>query len=204
MRLEQSDKLVMIGDSITEAPKGGGYVERAAALLQVVYPQLGIGVVNKGIGGNTVRDLKRRWQQDALDPQPDWLSVKIGINDVWQQFDMPGKDNDPVYIDEYESTLRELAFSTQGRVKGLVLMTPYFIEANRQDPMRVMMDRYSAVVKRIAAESGAVFVDTQAAIDELLRYYYPGAIASDRIHPKKAGHMAIARAFLNAIGFVWQ
>lgn len=203
MKLEQGDTLLMIGDSITEAPKGEGYVSGIASLLQAVYPQLGIRVMNKGVGGHTSRDLKHRWQQDVLDHRPEWLSIKIGINDVWQQFDLPGKPANPVYIDEYESILRELIAGTKGQLKGLVLMTPFYIESNRADAMRAMMDRYSDVVRRLAVEYDAIFVDTQAVMDELMRYYYPGAIASDRIHPKKAGHMAIARAFLKSIGFTW-
>jgi hypothetical protein len=35
------------------------------------------------------------------------------------------------------------------QLKGLVLMTPYFIELNRADPMRAMMDRYGEVVRQL-------------------------------------------------------
>jgi lysophospholipase L1-like esterase len=29
--------------------------------------------------------LNARWQRDVLDLSPDWLSIMIGINDVWRQ-----------------------------------------------------------------------------------------------------------------------
>ena len=85
-------KIVLIGDSITDcgrrnepfAPYGAGYVKFVRALLLARYPELGLEVVNRGIGGNTVRDLARRWDEDVIAEQPDWLSVKIGINDVWR------------------------------------------------------------------------------------------------------------------------
>ena len=83
----------------------------------------------------------------------------------------------------------------------LVLMTPYMIEPSRRDPMRALMDRYGAAVKKIALRHGTVFVDTQAAFDAALKHMHPMALAWDRIHPCLAGHMILARALLSAVGF---
>jgi len=82
-------------------------------------------------------------------------------------------------------------------------MTPFYIEPNEADAMRAAMDRYGAVVKRIAEEEGTLFVDTQAAFNRVLGTLYAGALAWDRVHPTQAGHMILARAFLNAVGFDW-
>ena len=57
-------------------------------------PPHSIRVLNTGVSGNTVRDLDARWQRDALDLKPDWLSVMIGINDVWRQFDYASWDGE--------------------------------------------------------------------------------------------------------------
>jgi lysophospholipase L1-like esterase len=215
MKLTQHDKLLMIGDSITDCGRkqpigeglndalGRGYVAQVNALLGAVYPHLSIRVVNMGTSGNTVRDLKARWQTDVLDQNPDWLSIMIGINDVWRQYDLPQMVETHVYIEEYEATLKELVAATRPRLKGLVLMAPFYIEPNRQDPMRATMDRYGQVVRKVAAEHDALFVDTQAAFDKVLAHYYPATLAWDRIHPSQTGHMVIARAFLEAIGFTW-
>jgi lysophospholipase L1-like esterase len=152
-----------------------------------------------GCGGNNVRDLKNRWATDVLAQKPDWLSIMIGINDVWRQFDLPLMPETHVYPDEYEATLDELVAKTKPQVKGLVLMTPYYIEPNRKDAMRARMDEYGRIVKRIAARRKTLFVDTQAAFDEVLTDYYPATLAWDRVHPNATGHMIIARAFLRAI-----
>jgi lysophospholipase L1-like esterase len=137
------------------------------ALLGAVYPERMIRVINMGVSGNTTRDLKARWQRDVLDLKPDWLSIMIGANDVWRrQYDSPKQTESHVLIDEYERNLRELVSSTQPLVKGLILMTPYYIEPNRQDAMRATMDRYGAVVKKVAAATaGSVFVDVQSAFE---------------------------------------
>ena len=69
--------------------------------------------------------------------------------------------------------------------------------------MRTRMDEYGAVVKQLANEFEATFVDTQAAFDDALRHYHSANLAWDRVHPNAAGHMILARAFLNAAGFQW-
>jgi len=216
MKLEKNDKLVMIGDSITDCGRkqpvgeglfeaiGKGYVAQVDALLNTVYPELSLRVVNMGNSGNNVRDLKARWQRDVLDLRPDWLSIMIGINDVWRQYDQPLIKDSHVYMDEYERTLTELVKETRPLLKGLVLMTPYYLEPNGGDAMRATMDQYGAVVKKLAQANDAIFVDTQAAFEKVLKYIYPATLGWDRVHPNLIGHMTLARAFLDAVGFAWQ
>jgi lysophospholipase L1-like esterase len=127
----------------------------------------------------------------------------IGINDVWRQFDAPLQTEWHVSLDEYASILAQLVRTTRPQLKGLVLMTPYFIEPNRADPMRAMMDRYGEVVRQLAGEYQAILVDTQAAFECVLTEVHPMALASDRVHPNLAGHMILARAFLKALKYAW-
>lgn len=215
MQIEAGSKLVVTGDSVTDcgrarpvgdglgAELGNGYVALLNGLLNATYPERHIRVVNTGVSGDTVRDLKARWKTDVLDQKPDWLSVMIGINDVWRQFDQPTLPERGVPLDEYASTLEALVRSALP-LKGLVLLSPFYLEPNRADPMRAMIDRYGSAVEEIARRNGAVFVDTQAAMDRLLGGYYPAAITWDRVHPNLMGQAALVRAFLNAVGYRWE
>lgn len=203
----------MIGDSITDferaRPVGEGlfgaigksYVTLVDAMLKAVAPESRIRVVNMGIGGNTTRDLLARWQEDVVDLAPDWVSILIGVNDVWRQFDSPLQTEQHVLPEEYEANLRRLVEETLPGVKGLVLLSPYFMEPNRADPMRSRMDEYGAIVNRLAGEYRLPFVDLQAEFDRYFQYYHPASVNWDRVHPDIVGHMIIARAFLKAIGF---
>ncbi|MDX2020768.1 MAG: SGNH/GDSL hydrolase family protein [Deltaproteobacteria bacterium] len=208
------DKLVIIGDSVTDAGRkpageglfdalGKGWVALVDGLLSNLYPQLAVRVVNKGTSGNTTRDLLKRWQDDVIAGKPQWVAVFIGINDVWRQFDVPRIPEDAVPIDEYERNLESMITATLPNVKGMILMTPFYMEPNKADKMRIAMDRYGAVVRKLATKYKTRFVDTQAAFDELMLHHYPATIAWDRIHPNHIGTMALARAFLNAVGFDW-
>ena len=212
MKIAANSKLVFIGDSITDCERtrpvgeglfgaiGKGYVALVDATLGAVCPEKIIRVVNMGCGGNTVRDLKNRWPTDVIALKPDWLAVMIGINDVWRQFDLPKMTEIHVGPAEYATTLDELVAKTRPLVKGLVLLTPYYMEPNRQDKMRARMDEYGRIVKKIATRHGAVFVDTQAAFDKVLKHIYPATLGWDRVHPTAVGHMVLARAFLAGIG----
>jgi lysophospholipase L1-like esterase len=206
-------RLLCIGDSVTdcgrarpvgEAPHdrlGTGWVNQVHCLLQATHPERRIRVQNTGWSGNTVRDLAARWQTDVLDLKPDWLAVMIGINDVWRQFDRP-HHGDGVPPEIYEQTLESLVAQTPG-LSGLVLMTPFFIEPLKADPMRARMDEYGAIVKAVAARHGARCVDVQAAFDRFLAHNHSSVIAWDRVHPTPGGHMIIARAFLDVVGYRW-
>lgn len=215
LQLAPKSTLVMIGDSVTDCERGRpvgeglfgaigkGYVANVDALLNAVYPEHAIRVVNMGNSGNTVRELAARWQSDVFDLQPDWLSIMIGINDVWRQFDLPRQPEGHVYLEEYAETLERLVAEAKPKVQGLVLMTPYYLETQRGDAMRATMDRYGAVVKALAEKYDTHFVDTQAAFDAVLAHAHSAAFAWDRVHPNHIGHMVLARAFLQAVGFTW-
>lgn len=215
MLIAARSKLLFIGDSITDAgrnrpvaeglfdPLGKGYVTQVSALLGAAYPDRPVRVVNTGCSGNTVRDLKGRWQTDVLDLKPDWLSIMIGTNDVWRQFDSPLFPESAVQPEEYEATLDALVGTTKPLLKGLVLMTPFYVESNQAEAMRARMDQYGKIVLAVAKKHGVIGVDTQAAFDRALKHQHSSNLAWDRVHPNLIGHMILARAFLDAVGFVW-
>jgi lysophospholipase L1-like esterase len=215
MKLRKGQRLVMIGDSITDCERkypygeglfqgvGKGYVAIVDAMLQAAYPELSVRVTNMGISGNTVRDIKERWQTDVLDLNPDWLTIMIGINDVWRQFDQPAIPESHVSLEEYEQTLEELVRLALPGLQGLVIMSPFYLEPNSGDPMRSQMDEFGRAAHRVAERVGARFIDIQAAFANHFNYMHPTALASDRVHPNMTGHLLIARALLDAIQFDW-
>ena len=127
----------------------------------------------------------------------------IGINDVWRQFDSPTHTDMHVHPTEYQETLDSLIQNTLPIVKGLVLMSPFFIEPDNTEPMRAMMDVYGRLMKQVAQKYGVIFVDTQAAFDKNLKHIHSMSLAFDRVHPNSTGHMILTRAFLDAIEFEW-
>jgi len=213
MLFEKNDTVLFIGDSISDydraRPTGEGlfnawgtsYVSCAGALLGCDYPELHLRVINMGISGNQARDLEARWQTDVMDKKPDWVSVLIGINDVWRQFDCPQMPETHVSPEDFAACYERLIVRTLPHVKGMILMTPYFMEPNKNDAMRARMDEYGAIVKSLAEKYHLVCVDLQEGWDRLFTHMHPCNIAWDRIHPNQTGCMHIARQFLRAVGF---
>ncbi|MGW3892154.1 SGNH/GDSL hydrolase family protein [Micromonospora chokoriensis] len=206
MILRTGQRVVFIGDSITDcgrrdnaAPYGSGYVSLVRALVDARHPELRLEWVNRGVNGNTVRDLAARWDDDAIAERPDWLAVLIGINDIWRRY--TDRPDQAVAIDEYERTLRDLlrrAVAATGC--RLILGDPFLIEADRNDPQRADTDRYAAVVAGLAEEFDAVHVANQAAFDRVLAVSPAKRWADDRVHPHLPGHAVLADAYLDALG----
>lgn len=216
MNLQANTRLLFIGDSITDCGRkrpigrgtdnfglGQGYVSLIDAALASGYPDYGIEIINMGVSGDTVNDLRYRWVSDVLDLEPDWLSVLIGINDVWQLIDQPDYAYGSRSPDEFAEILGSLIEQALPNLQGLILMTPYYLETNKSDPMRNLMDRYSQMVEQVANEHKAILVDIQGAFDSILKWKEPFKLAQDRVHINLQGHMLLARSFLQQINFSW-
>jgi lysophospholipase L1-like esterase len=207
MLFESGQTILFIGDSITDcgrrdvnAPYGNGYMGLVRAFVDARYPELGLHWENRGIGGNTTEHLLARWEEDAIALRPDWISVMIGINDVWRTFDSGGAG--AVSIEDYEANLRNLLQQVKERTHArLIVADPFDIDPDRSDPMRAMMDAYGAVARRVGEEFGAVGIRTQEAFDTVLATTSWETWAPDKIHPGLPGHAVIAQAYLRAIGF---
>jgi lysophospholipase L1-like esterase len=214
MLFKENETLVFIGDSVPECgrsypdgegqvnqnPLGNGFPAFVNAMMTALHPELHMRIINKGIGGNQSRHLVERWQQDVLDYNPDYVCIMIGTNDIWRQFDFPRMKHMHVYIDEYEKNVEKLIVDTKDKVKGIIIMTPVFIDYKSDDPMRKAFEAYSAVLKKLAEKHGCMFLDEQKVIDRLCEYDHPYTIAYDRIHPCHTGHMAMALDFMKATG----
>lgn len=209
--LQDGQTVVFIGDSITDcgrrdvaAPLGNGYVRFIAELIAIRYPALKLNLINKGISGNTVADLRERWHDDVLTLRPDWVSVLIGINDVHRTL-----RNEPTAVppDRYEQLYRECLSLTKERTTArLVLMEPFYISTDTEtDSWRTKvlrtLDEYRAIVRRLADEFGAIFVPLHDLFQEQLRYRSADLFCPEPVHPNAFGHLLIAHAWLTAMGW---
>lgn len=213
MLLENGDRIVFAGDSVTDMGSanpvgeglfeslGNGYVREIENLLTAWYPELNIRVTNSGISGNTSRDLAARFDRDVVDLKPDWVSICIGINDVWRQFDVPAIPEAAVMPQEYESNMEEMILKIKDNVKGIFIISPYYIEANKEDYMRKRMDEYIEICKKLAKKYSLYFVDFQKMFEDFCKIQHSSKLAWDRVHPNRMGAMLQAKEFVKHIDF---
>ncbi len=186
---------------------GHGYMEMCAAHFMSVYPERDYEFINRGISGNTLYDLQIRWQQDALNLQPDIVSILVGINDA-DRFVRDTTQTTPNYI-QWEQTYRQLiaelrAMNPQIRI---ILGTPFVAKVGRVGSSENYPRLYSIVsnlaqiVRRIAADEHAVLLE----YDLLFAHLQDSAPRNDYwiwdgIHPTTAGHRRMADLWIEKAG----
>lgn len=213
MIFSNMDRIVFAGDSVTDMGStnpvgeglfgslGQGYVRIVDSLLAACYPEIKVRVTNSGISGNTSRDLLARFDRDVVELKPDWVSICIGINDVWRQFDLPALPDTHVLPKEYERNVEEMILRVKDTVKGIFILSPYIMEPNSSDMMRARMNEYVAICEKLAAKHGCTFVNFQKLYEDYCKIRHSSYIAWDRIHPNQVGAVLMARAFLKCCDF---
>ncbi len=212
MIFENGDRIVFAGDSVTDMESlqpvgegfdytGKGYVRVLESMFASFYPEVFLRVTNSGISGNTSRDLLQRFDRDVVSLNPQWVSICIGINDVWRQFDCPAIVDSHVYPDEYEKNIEEMILKIKNKVKGIFILSPYIMEPCREDMMRKKIDEYVEICKKLAKKYDCIFVDFQKMYEEYCKIRHSSHITWDRIHPNQIGSTLMAREFLKQCDF---
>lgn len=203
--LRTGDRVLLIGDSITDggrdrsdpASLGHGYAMIVAALAGARRPDLALTFLNRGIGGDTARDLRARWETDALELAPTVVSVLVGINDTWRRYDSGRATTADAYEEDYRAVLQSARDRLDAR---FVLVEPFVVPVqDAQHGWREDLDPRIAVVRRLAAEFRAALVPADGLFAQASVRTRPDAWAYDGVHPTPAGHGLLARAWLDAV-----
>ncbi len=213
MIFENMDRIVFAGDSVTDMGSqspvgeglfenlGHGYVRIIENLLSGCYPEVKLRITNSGVSGNTSLDLLARFDRDVVDLKPDWVSICIGINDVWRQFDCPAMVDRQVTPEDYERNVEAMILKVKGSVKGIFILSPYIIEPLKEDMMRARIDEYVAIAEKLAKKHDCVFVNFQKMYEDYCKIRHSSYIAWDRIHPNQVGSTLMAKEFLKFCDF---
>ena len=212
MIFQNKDKILCTGDSVTDAGRkrpvgeglweglGTGYVRMVDSILATVYPEIRLHICNTGSGGAASCDMLANWEKDVMALKADWVFLMIGANDVWRQYDELNLDNDRYMPERYRENLEKMVSQTMPTVKGMFLISPFYMESNDNDAMKKRMVEYSNIAREVAEKYGAGFIDVQPDFDAHLQHRYPAYISWDRVHPGWVGGMIIARRILKEIG----
>lgn len=200
---------LLIGDSITDcgrrgdrAPYGDGYMSLFRDLVISRHPERDIRWLNRGIGGNRVTNLYDRWDDDVIREKPDWLSIKIGINDLHSYLlNRPDPVSPELFREKYREILQRAKKATKARI---VLIDPFYLSTDeRGDSPRArvlaLLPKYLAVVRAMAKEFNTLHVQTQKYFEKQMKYRSPNDFAPEPVHPYRNGHMVIANALYETI-----
>ncbi len=207
--IKDGQKVLFIGDSITDcgrrdvaAPLGNGYVNFFTQLVMAYYPERDIKYVNTGIGGNRITHLKERWEEDALAHDPDWLSIKIGINDLHSYL-----GNDPAGVSPklYAEIFDELLQETKEKLNcKIILIDPFYISTDFsgnsfESKVLNILPEYIETVHKMSEKYGTILVKTHEMFQKQLQYRDARTFCPEPVHPNAIGHLLIAVEVFKAL-----
>jgi len=211
-RLKNGETMLFIGDSITDCGRrnnggtlGDGYVRWFDVLMTLREPEKRVTIINKGIGGDRVTGLEQRWTDDVLRHQPDWLSIKIGINDLHSFLGNPGDPN-AVTPQKFERAYDAILTRTRKALPRcrILLIDPFYISIERAPDhwrRRVLdlLPTYIKIVHQMSRRHKTRLVETHALYQRLLKYRDADTFCPEPVHPNAVGHLAIAEAVYAAV-----
>lgn len=176
--------IAFLGDSVTQGCfecyiKEGGAIEtvfdyksaystRVREILNILYPQVQVNIINSGISGDSTTNAKTRIDRDVLPFSPDLVVVSYGLNDACSGLDALDKyaENLRFILNKIHSNGAEVIFLTQNAMNTKVschfrdddaLQRTAKMTMNRQNDgvMRAYMEK----AKKIAEECDAKICD---------------------------------------------
>ena len=204
--MKSGERLIFIGDSITDCGRntdsekiGDGYVRIIRDHLRLRQPEGIPDIINKGISGNRITDLADRWEKDVLALNPDYVSISIGINDVWRQLDNP--DMNQVYPGEFEQVYQKLLSLVKVNTNArIIIMEPTIIEENIESEGNRKLQPYVDIVRRLAVMFNGVLVPEHQSFKNVLKQHPDYKLTTDGVHMNSTGNLLMARTWLRANG----
>ncbi len=201
------------GDSITDAGRardnerfaGNGYPTFVKGRVGAAHPGE-YTFYNRGIGGNRIVDLYARIKADLINLKPDYLSILIGVNDVWHEI---GSRNG-VAAEKFEMVYDLLITEIKEALPAckIMLLEPFVLEGEATRSTEDKPDRWetfqrevplrAAAARRVAAKHGLPCVALQPIFDEAAQKAENAYWLWDGVHPTAMGHELIAQAWMNA------
>ena len=220
-------KVVFQGDSITDCgrvreenpkfsmklyyklakrtPLGNGYPALVTEELSKAKPGE-YKFINKGVSGDRIPDVYARIVRDIIEIKPDYMSLLIGVNDVWHGMDWGNGTGIKRFEKVYDMLLEEL--KEELPETKLMILEPFVLEgsatADRADQpgrykkFRSGVEEVAAIAKNLADKYGVKFISLQNLLDEEAKRISATELLSDGVHPTAKGHELIKREWLKA------
>jgi lysophospholipase L1-like esterase len=191
---KKGDRVVFIGDSITEQYQYSTYLE---LYLTTRFPNWGMQFLNAGIGGDTATGGARRFGPHVLAEKPTALTIDFGMNDGgYKEFKPAAAEN---FARQTEAMI-EMAKKSGIRV---ALISPNAVEVRNRPALAEYLEtqqQFYAPLKELAAKYDLPFVDQYAVTRKLLEKLAADKAAvrpfPDSVHTNEAGGLLMAHTIL--------
>jgi lysophospholipase L1-like esterase len=160
--------------------------------------------INRGISGNRIVDVYARIKADILNLTPDYMSILIGINDVWHEVAYKNGVDTPKFERIYRMLLDEI-YEALPNIK-ILLYTPFVLRGSatvdpenptKWETFRDGCAERAEAVKRIAKDYPVGLCETQPLFDAAEGVVSDDQLLRDGVHPSIAGTEILARGFMD-------
>lgn len=202
-------RILFQGDSITDGNRGRntdpnhilghGYQFIIASRYGAELAERHLTFLNRGISGNRVTDLQRRWQKDTLDLKPDLLSILIGVNDLGAG----------VSAEQYEQQYDQLLAETVTALPNLrwVLCEPFGLPVGGKKEgwggYHTNLAERVRMVNKLGAKYHAPVVHFQKLFEEATNRAPADYWIWDGVHPTYSGHQLMAEEWIRTVRAWW-
>lgn len=193
-------KIVFFGDSITYMEDG--FVKEVTNLFENAS-SCEHEIISSGICGNRIVDLLARVKKGCINYQPDLISILVGVNDVWHEFDYTNGVRIELFDKIYRTLIDEIKLALPN-VK-LIMCEPFFLKGrnttateknpNLYEDFKVLYD-YAKVVRKIASDYDIPFVELQDKFTQLAKVNGEDYYLGDGVHPTVEGAKLIASEWM--------
>ncbi len=193
------------GDSITDMNRdrsfehnmGIGYPTMVSGYLGTERPGE-FQFLNRGISGDRAINLLNRLDTDVLSLKPDYLSILIGINDVWRKYDSDTGMDVQWYESNYDRLLQQIKEALPDA--KIMILEPFVLKASATQQhwaqFRADAEEHAAVAKKLAQKYDLLFVPLMERFDRAQALAPAEYWLYDGVHPTAMGHEIIKRAWL--------
>ena len=201
-------RILFQGDSITDCGRsreldsdlGKGYPRLVEAALGFEEPGKHE-FINKGISGNRIVDLYARIKREIINLKPDFMSILIGVNDVWHD---RGEDPNGVDAEKYFKIYSMLIEEVKEALPDIkiIILEPFVLKGPSTeedwDIFHPEVLKRAEKAKEIAEKFELPFVPLQKGFDELCEKAPSTYWLKDGVHPTAKGHEFIKQEWLKA------
>ena len=161
--------------------------------------------INRGISGNRVVDVYARIKKDIINIKPDVMSILIGVNDVWHEFqESPYGVSADKYYKIYDMLIEEVKNALPD-IK-IMIMEPFVLKAcateEKWDCFNSEVKKRAEMAKKIAEKYNLPFISLQDGFDKLSKNNDESYWLSDGVHPTAMGHEYIKRQWIKAFELI--
>ena len=214
-------RILFQGDSITDGNRykdiskkwdlnhqiGHSYVFTVAGTLGRKFPGK-YHFINRGVSGDCIDKIASRWERDTLAEHPDVLSLLIGINGNGE-LDGFYPEGAEAHLSHFDATYRALLDTAKAQNENLklVIIEPFFLPVGKYkqsyESFMKVFSRKQEIIKRIAADHGAVLILLKYILQNLLAQLLKAVQKFLRLNILIVKHILLkAHSFINK--WLWQ